>query len=66
MKQFTFGKNDLISLAKGLGVALGGAALVYLSTWLTKTDFGAYTPIAVAVASLLVNMGRKSADGTKE
>ena len=63
MKQFTFGKQDLISLAKGLGIALIGAALTYLTAWVTKTDFGTWTPIIVAFWSLAANIIRKSADG---
>jgi len=66
MKQFTFGKQDLISLAKGLGITALGAVLTYLASWITKTDFGVYTPIIVTVGALLVNMARKSLDGIKE
>lgn len=66
MNKFTFGKQDFISLGKGLLIALGGAALTYLASFLTKTDFGVYTPIIVAIGGLLVNIGRKSLDGVKE
>lgn len=63
MKKYTLGKEDLLSLLKGLGIALGGAFLTYLSSVLGQIDFGTYTPIVVAVFSLLINVGRKVLDG---
>lgn len=42
---------------KGLGIALGGAAITYLAQ--LQFDFGGWTPVAVAVASALVNWGRE-------
>lgn len=42
---------------KGLGIALLGAGLTYLAQ--LQFDFGSYTPVAVAIASALVNVGRE-------
>jgi hypothetical protein len=66
LQKFTLGKEDLISLAKGLGIALIGAAVTYFTAYVTKTDFGVWTPIIVAFWSLAANIIRKSADGVKE
>lgn len=66
MNKFTFGKQDLISLAKGLGIALIGAALTYLTAYVSKTDFGQWTPVIVVFWSVIANVVRKSADGVKE
>lgn len=55
-------KDDIISLLKGLGVALVGAALTYLTAFVTKTDFGTYTPIIVAFWGVIANVVRKMID----
>jgi len=59
-------KEDLISVGKGLVVALISAALTYLTTWITGHDFGAYTPVIVAVWGIVVNMVRKAVDAPVE
>ena len=61
-----FGKQDLISLGKGLLIALAGTAITYLYAYVTKQNFGVYTPIVMTLAPVLVNMIRKSLDGVKE
>jgi len=43
----------------GLGVAMVGAGLVYLAQVLVGLNAGAWTPVLVAVASVLANIGRK-------
>jgi hypothetical protein len=58
-KAFSISSPELISVLKGLGIALGGAALTYLSAYVGHTDFGVYTPIVVAVWSVVVNFARK-------
>ena len=37
-KRFSLNKQDLISIAKGLGITLAGAALTYLSEAIVKID----------------------------
>ena len=49
-------KKDLKSAGKGLLIALAGALLTYMQT--LQFDFGAYTPLAVAVNSIAVNLIR--------
>lgn len=58
-KKYSLNKADVISLTKGLLITLAGATLTYLSTVITKVDFGANTPFVVAMFSLLVNTARK-------
>lgn len=47
---------DYKKVGKGLLIALGGAALTYVAQ--LQFDFGVWTPVAVAVASALINAGR--------
>jgi len=58
----TLTKADIIAMLKGLGIAIIGAALTYLTQWLTKTDFGQYTPIVMIVWSVVANAIRKLID----
>ena len=52
-------KQDLKRLAIGAGVALLGALATYLQDTIPGLDFGQYTPVVVAVNSILVNAIRK-------
>ena len=58
-KKYLLNVEDGKKILKGLGVALGGAAVTYLATIVAQTDFGVYTPIVVALASVAVNALRK-------
>lgn len=60
---YTLGLGDLKSIAKGLLIALIGAGLTYLSSIIPHIQFGVYTPIAVAVWSVLANIVWKLVDG---
>lgn len=51
--------EDLKSIGIGLLVAVGGAALTYIADVIPGVDFGVYTPVVVAIASILINAGRK-------
>ena len=55
-------KADLISLGKGLIIALIGAALTYLTAWISKTSFGEWTPFVVAFWGFVANIIRKYID----
>jgi hypothetical protein len=57
--QYGFISKDFKSLAIGLGITLAGAALTYLTEYVTKTDFGQWTPIIVTVWALIVNTVKK-------
>jgi len=48
-------KNKLIKVGKGALIALSGALAVYLGEVAGTFDFGTWTPMAVAVASILAN-----------
>jgi membrane protein implicated in regulation of membrane protease activity len=52
-------KEKWISVGKGLLIAAGGAAVVYLSEVVTQVDFGPFTAMFVVVASTVINYLRK-------
>lgn len=51
--------DDLKRLGTGLGIALLGAALTYLTEQIPNIDFGQWTPLVVAFWSVIVNTARK-------
>lgn len=57
-KKYQFNKQDLIKIGKGALIALGGAILTYAASIVGNIDFGAATPIVVALAGILINAGR--------
>jgi hypothetical protein len=62
-KQFSLNKADLISMLKGLLITMAGAACTYLTSYLTATDFGVYTPVVMTGWALIVNLVRKYIGG---
>jgi len=58
-KPLKLAQDDLTKLWKGLLLAVGGAAVVYLGEWVSSTDFGAFTPIVTAGAAVALNFLRK-------
>jgi len=58
-KRYSLNREDLKRIAVGASVAIGGAALTYLSDVIPNIDWGEATPIVVAAFSVLVNMIRK-------
>ncbi len=52
-------KEAAIKVAKGAGIAAAGAALTYLVQAVPGLDLGPWTPVVVAVLSVLVNVVRK-------
>ncbi len=52
-------KKDLNKLLVGAGIALLGALATYLQQSIPNINFGAYTPLVVAINSILVNAIRK-------
>ena len=66
-QKYQLNKKDLLKIAKGLGVAIAGAALTYVSSAIANVDFGVYTPLVVAGWSVLANVARKFVfDNTQE
>ena len=59
LRKFDLPATDWKSILKGLGIALLGSALTYLSANLVNADFGQYTYLIVPAASLIVNILRK-------
>lgn len=60
---YTLGKVDGIKILRGLGVALAGAGLTYLSGVIAHMSFGQYTPIVYVFWSTLTNTAIKFLDG---
>lgn len=58
-KRFQLNSTDVKKILVGLGVALAGAALTYISSVITSVDFGSWTPIVVAAFSVVANVVRK-------
>ena len=52
-------KKGLIKVLKGAGIAGGAAVLTYLAEAIPGLDFGAYTPVVVGIAAILINFLRK-------
>jgi len=63
-QSFSISKEELISVLRGLGIAVVGAALTYLTAWVTNTSFGMYTPLIVALWSVIANFVRKFVPNT--
>lgn len=57
--------EDMKKVMIGALVAMGGALLTYIADLIPSVSFGEYTPIVVAVMSVLVNVGRKLLTETK-
>lgn len=58
-KKYQLNSADGKRILLGAFVACGGALLTYVATLIPNVDFGAYTPLVVALAGVLVNSGRK-------
>lgn len=64
-----FGKQDLLSLGKGLLIAEGAAILTTAALWLQAGKLDLHSLLVLeagAVVSTLINSVRKSVDGVKE
>ncbi|MEW6126721.1 MAG: hypothetical protein AB1757_06760 [Acidobacteriota bacterium] len=53
--RFTLNKQDAKKILKGAAIAAGGAIATYLLQELPNVNFGQYTPLIVALASVLLN-----------
>ena len=62
-KKFSLNKEDFKKILVGALVAVAGALLTYLSEVVTQVDFGGYSPMVVAILSILINAGRKFITG---
>lgn len=58
-KKYRLNRQDMKRVGLGASVACGGAVLTYLAEIIPGIDFGVWTPIVMAVFSILVNAARK-------
>ena len=58
-------KTQLKKIAKGAGIAGGGAILTYLLGELPNVDFGQYTALVTAVLSIAINAALKVLEAEK-
>ena len=58
-EKYKLNTEDLTKLGTGALIAGTGAVLTYLVQVIPNVDFGAYTPVAVAVFGILANLVRK-------
>lgn len=58
-KQFSLNNIDYKKILIGAGIALLGALATYLQDTIPSIDFGVYTPVIVAVNSILINTIRR-------
>lgn len=63
--KYQLNKEDGLKILKGACIALGGALLTYLSSIIGQINFGDFTPIVVALLSILINAGIKFLSGEK-
>jgi hypothetical protein len=59
LKQFAISGTNWLSVLEGAGIAAGGAVLTYVAQNIGNIDFGTYTPMVVALASVGINYLRK-------
>ena len=69
IKESSFGKlniEDLKKVSKGALIVGGATMATFMLEWIITCDFGAYTGIVIALASILLNVLRKTLAGEKE
>lgn len=62
-RKYALSVTDLKAIGRGALMAVGGALLTYISSVITATDFGMYTPTVVALWSIILNTARKYVEG---
>lgn len=58
-EKYSLVSEDLKRIGVGALVAVGGALITYLADTIPNVDFGVYTPVIVALNSILLNSLRK-------
>lgn len=61
--KYSLNKEELLKIAKGAGIATGGALLTYLAQLIPNVDFGANSVLIAAILSILINAGLKFLQG---
>ena len=57
--KYSLDKEDYKKIGIGAGVAVIGALLTYLTSVITNTNFGQWTPVVVTLWSVITNVVRK-------
>ena len=64
-KKYSLNTGDGKKIGKGALIAVGSALVVYAAEILPQVDFKGYTPLAVALGAVLINLARKYLAGRK-
>lgn len=64
-KKFSLNEIDWQKIGKWAMIAAGGALFTYLQQIIVGFDFGVYTPIVMAMNSVLVNAVNKFLEGNR-
>ena len=56
---YSFDKESLKKIGKGMAIAIGGAVITYLAETIPSIDFGVYTPLVVALSAILINSAKE-------
>ncbi len=64
--KYSLNKEDLIKIARGAAIATGGALVTYGLTVINDINFGEYTPIVVALSSIVLNAVMKFIEGVRQ
>ena len=51
----SFDYQTLQKIGRGAVIAGGSAMAIYFLQWITTVDLGVYTPMAVAIAGIIIN-----------
>ena len=62
-EKFSLNIEDTKKILIGACIAMGGAFCTYLLQLLPNIDFGQFTPMVVAILSILINTVRKTLEG---
>jgi hypothetical protein len=65
-EKYSLNKTDLIAIAKGAGLAVGGVVVTYLIELIPNVDFGANGELVAAVLAVILNFARKFLEGKNE
>jgi len=65
-KKFSLNSLDWGKIGIGALIAVGGALATYLEELIPSLDFGSFSPVAVALNGVLINIIRKFLSGLKQ
>jgi hypothetical protein len=58
-QRYSLNKEDLKKIGIGALMAIAGALLTYVTETISQVDFKEYTPLVVAIWSIIANVARK-------